>query len=104
MSEAPVPDMAADRLSTAVQVARLAIRWERLWQVLWAPVAVIGLFIGIALTDVLPLLPDIIHAIGLALLALTLGDLHVFHQLAQHLHQFLRLGHTALFHQLLQLV
>ncbi|MEX2311598.1 MAG: DUF4175 family protein, partial [Rhodospirillales bacterium] len=73
MSETPIPETAARRLSTAVQLARLAIRWERLWQVLWAPVAVFGLFIGIALTDVLTSLPDVIHAIGLALLALLFG-------------------------------
>ena len=35
---------------------------------------------------------------------LALRDLHVFHQLTQHLHQFLRLGHPAFFHQALQFI
>jgi uncharacterized protein (TIGR02302 family) len=61
------------RLTTALGAARLAIRWERLWRALWAPVAVLVLFIGVALTGVLPLLPDLLHGALLALLAVLFG-------------------------------
>ena len=40
----------------------------------------------------------------LPLPALTLGDLHVLHQALQFLQRLLRLGHAALFHQLLNAV
>ena len=53
--------------------------------------------------------PEVFHRLlaGAALaltLALTLGDLHVVHEIAQLLHQGLRFRSAALFHQLLQLV
>ncbi len=73
MTDTPEKTQGVSRLSTALQAAVLAIRWERLWRVLWAPVAVIALFIGVALTDVLPMLPDALHGIVLALLAVLLG-------------------------------
>ncbi len=61
------------RLTTALGAARLAIRWERLWRALWAPVAVLMLFVGVALTGILPSLPDILHGALLALLAVLFG-------------------------------
>ncbi len=42
--------------------ARLAIAWERLWPLLWPPVGVLGLFLALALSDVLPALPGLAHA------------------------------------------
>ncbi|MBO6519361.1 MAG: TIGR02302 family protein [Rhodospirillales bacterium] len=73
MTDTPEKTQGVSRLSNALQAAVLAIRWERLWRVLWAPVAVITLFIGVALTDVLPLLPDALHGVALALLAVLFG-------------------------------
>ncbi len=61
------------RLTTALGAARLAIRWERLWRALWAPVAVLVLFVGVALTGVLPLFPDLLHGALLAVLAVLFG-------------------------------
>ena len=46
----------------------------------------------------------LIALLSLPLTARTLHHLHVFHQLTQHLHQFLRFGGAALFHQLFQFV
>ncbi|MFB0951290.1 MAG: hypothetical protein QMB02_00760, partial [Rhodospirillales bacterium] len=57
------------RITSVLRMAALAIRWERTWRVLWAPLAVSVLFIGIALTDILPVLPDVLHASILAFLA-----------------------------------
>ena len=66
-------EAAASRLGRALHAASLSIRWERMWRVFWAPLAVILLFIGIALTDVLTALPDIVHGAILALLAALFG-------------------------------
>ena len=40
----------------------LALTWERLWPLLWPSVGLAGLWIVLALTDVLPLLPGWVHA------------------------------------------
>lgn len=61
------------RITSALRMAALAIRWERTWRVLWAPLAVAVLFIGVALTDILPVLPDVLHASILACLAVLFG-------------------------------
>ena len=61
------------RITFVLRMAALAIRWERTWRVLWAPLAVSVLFIGIALTDILPVLPDVLHASILAFLAVLFG-------------------------------
>ena len=55
--------------------ARLALFWERLWLLLWPPLGVLGLFAGVALLDLLPLLPGWLHLAVLAafLLALLAG-------------------------------
>jgi len=71
----PTPEVTpgVSRMASALQAAVLAIRWERLWRVFWAPVSVILLFIGVALTDVLPAMPDAVHGMLLALLAALFG-------------------------------
>ena len=61
------------RITSVLRMAALAIRWERIWRVLWAPLAVSVLFIGIALTDILPVLPDVLHASILVFLAVLFG-------------------------------
>lgn len=69
----PHVQQGVSRMSSALQAAVLAIRWERLWRVLWAPVGVVLLFVGVALTDVLPSLPDPVHGMALALIAVLFG-------------------------------
>src|SRR3546814_11841163 len=50
-------------------LARLALIWERLWRALWPASGILGLFVVLALFDVLPLLPGWLHALALAALA-----------------------------------
>jgi len=73
MTETPDNDRTIERLGPVLRGAVLSIRWEKIWQVLWAPLAVLTLFVGIALTDVLPLLPDVVHALVLCFLAALFG-------------------------------
>ncbi|MCP4328713.1 MAG: TIGR02302 family protein [Alphaproteobacteria bacterium] len=47
-------------------LARLALLWEQLWPALWPAAAVIGVFLVIALFDLLPLLPGAAHTAILA--------------------------------------
>ena len=46
--------------------AQLALAWERLWPAAWPVVGVVGLFVALALFDVLPLLPAWAHVMVLA--------------------------------------
>ncbi|MGQ9365947.1 TIGR02302 family protein [Azospirillum sp. A39] len=52
--------------------ARAALTWERLWPALWAPAALAGAFLALALANVLPLLPGWLHAAVLALFAVAI--------------------------------
>ncbi len=54
-------------------LARFALWWERLWPALWPTVGLLGLFLTLALFDVLPDLPVWIHAATLALFAVALA-------------------------------
>jgi uncharacterized protein (TIGR02302 family) len=47
-------------------LARAAIAWERLWPLAWPPLGFLGLFLALALSDVLPALPGLLHALILA--------------------------------------
>lgn len=62
-----------ERLAAKLTLARWALAWERLWPALWPAVGVIGLFLAIALLDLLPLLPIWLHILVLVLAALGLG-------------------------------
>lgn len=42
-------------------LAGLALAWERLWPRLWPAVCLVGVFLAVALLDVLPRLPDWLH-------------------------------------------
>jgi hypothetical protein len=44
-------------------LAWASLAWERLWIRLWLPVTWLGVFLVIALTDVLSILPDIVHLV-----------------------------------------
>lgn len=54
-------------LGVKLAVARLALAWEQLWPTIWTPVAVIALFLSLALLDVFPSLNGWLH--GLSLIA-----------------------------------
>jgi uncharacterized protein (TIGR02302 family) len=44
-------------------LAWLALSWERLWSRLWVPATLLGVFVAIAMTDVLPSLHWVIHTL-----------------------------------------
>ena len=61
------------RLRLLVRIASLNLFWEKLWPRLLSPLAVCGLFLGVALLDFLPLLPFWPHILALAVFAGILG-------------------------------
>jgi uncharacterized protein (TIGR02302 family) len=63
----------ADGYAGRLVLARLALFWERLWPALWPTIGVVGLFLIVALFDLLPLLPGFVHAAVLAAFAAALG-------------------------------
>src|SRR5690606_26853807 len=56
----------AGRIARRVRLARGALAWERLWSALWPMPAIVGLFVALALSDLLPQLPGWAHALVLA--------------------------------------
>ncbi len=54
-----------------LEAARAVLFWEGLWPRLWPAAGVAGLFVAVALLDILPLLPTWLH--GLLLLAFAAG-------------------------------
>ncbi len=65
MSWRPGPDDTQIRLMVRrlMALAALAISWERLWPAMWPAVSVAGLFVALALLDVMPLMPGWLHAV-----------------------------------------
>lgn len=61
------------RLSLLLANARAALWWERLWPAVWPAVGVLGLFIALALLDILPVLPGWLHALALVLFLAAFG-------------------------------
>lgn len=57
------------RLGRWRRAAWAALLWERLWPLLLPPLCVAGLFLSLALFDVLPLLPGWLHGLVLAVTA-----------------------------------
>src|SRR3954470_80457 len=54
-------------------LARVALAWEQIWPALWPATGVAGLFIAIALFNVLPSLGGWLHALILLLFAMAFG-------------------------------
>ncbi len=54
------------RLNARVGATRGIMLWERLWRGLWPVLGVVGLFVAVALLDVLPALPGWLHFAVLA--------------------------------------
>src|SRR4051812_28340649 len=54
-------------------LARGALAWEQIWPAFWPAVGIAGLFIAIALFNVLPLLGGWLHALVLLLFVLAFG-------------------------------
>ena len=47
---------------TRLRLARAVLLWERVWPACWPALAVLGSFLVLALFDILPLLPGLLHA------------------------------------------
>ena len=60
------------RRRVLLALAAAALFWERLWPRLWPVLAVGGLFLALALSDALPLLPGWLHVAALAAFAVAL--------------------------------
>jgi uncharacterized protein (TIGR02302 family) len=65
------------RLTTHRLLARAVILFEAVWPVLWPPLAVVGIFLCLALLNVLPLLPGWLHTSVLTLTLLAVAGLLV---------------------------
>lgn len=61
------------RLARWLWLARLVLWWERLWPAFWPAVGTAGLFLAVALFDILPALPAWLHALLLVGFAGALG-------------------------------
>lgn len=72
-NERGLPPTLARSLKARLRLARLALFWESLWPALWPALGIAGLFLAIALFDVLPLLPPWLHALTLAALLTAFG-------------------------------
>ena len=59
----------APKLGAWLFGARLALFWEQLWPALLPALTLAGVFLALALFDVLPLLPGWLHGLVLALIA-----------------------------------
>lgn len=74
MAREPTADRASRRLVARlewkVRLARAALAWERLWAALWPLPLIVGVFLCIALFDLLPMVEGWIHLLLLAAFAL----------------------------------
>lgn len=70
--------MLASRLAFQLSLAKLALFWERFWPAIWPVTGIAGVFLAIALFDVLPALPNWLHTVVLiaSLLAMVWGLWH----------------------------
>ncbi len=69
----PAPDVRGPEPRVRMGLARAALLWERLWPAVWAPLAIAGAFVALALLNVLPLLPGWLHAVVLLLIVAAFG-------------------------------
>jgi uncharacterized protein (TIGR02302 family) len=60
-------------LSLLLAFARAALFWERLWLAAWPAVGIAGLFVAVALFDILPVLPGWLHGLALVLFAIAVA-------------------------------
>ncbi|HEX6840032.1 MAG TPA: DUF4175 family protein, partial [Stellaceae bacterium] len=61
------------RLGRQLRLAGAALVWERLWPSLWPALAIVGAFLVLALFDLPPRLPGVLHALLLLVTAALLG-------------------------------
>jgi uncharacterized protein (TIGR02302 family) len=73
--KAPPEDRGLGSLGLKLGLSRLALWWEGAWRALWPPLGVIGAFLVLAFTGLLPALPPALHLLILIGFAATLGYL-----------------------------
>lgn len=61
------------RLSVLLGFARAALLWERVWPAVWPTVGIAGVFLAVALLDLLPYLPGWLHVLLLIGFVAALG-------------------------------
>ncbi len=69
-----------DRSPVLFALARVSLLWERIWPQLWPLAGVLGMFLALALSDLLPRMPGWLHALVLLgiLAALFFAGRHVW--------------------------
>jgi uncharacterized protein (TIGR02302 family) len=70
--ESPTQMVNAPRLALRLRLAGAALAWERLWPALWPATGIVGIFLALALLDLLPRLPGLAHLGLLVLLGVLL--------------------------------
>ena len=73
--KAPPESQGLGSLGLKLGLSRLALWWEGAWRALWPPLGVIGAFLALAFTGLLPTLPPALHLLILIGFAATLGYL-----------------------------
>jgi uncharacterized protein (TIGR02302 family) len=56
------PPTTTVRFAIRLQLARIALLWEQLWPACWPALVILGTFLVLALFDLLPHLPPLVHA------------------------------------------
>ncbi len=69
------PKDTGTRLGIKITLARLALAWERLWPIVWPPVAIVSIFCSLALLDVFPSINSWVHGLLLLFFVGTFGFL-----------------------------
>jgi uncharacterized protein (TIGR02302 family) len=77
MTESPGKALPESRglgaLGLKLGLSRLALWWEGAWRALWPPLGVVGAFLALAFTGLLPTLPPVLHLLILIGFAAALG-------------------------------
>ncbi|MGI9128217.1 MAG: DUF4175 domain-containing protein [Roseomonas sp.] len=73
--KAPPESQGLGSLGLKLGLSRLALWWEGAWRALWPPLGVIGAFMALAFTGLLPTLPPVLHLLILIGFAALLGYL-----------------------------
>lgn len=73
--KAPPESQGLGALGLKLGLSRLALWWEGAWRALWPPLGVLGAFLALAFTGLLPALPPALHLLILIGFAATLGYL-----------------------------
>jgi uncharacterized protein (TIGR02302 family) len=73
--KAPPENRGLGALGLKLGLSRLALWWEGAWRALWPPLGVVGAFLALAFTGLLPTLPPVLHLLILIGFAAALGYL-----------------------------